>query len=157
MVAMSDDNDNFVWYSAGLHFECLQCGRCCSGPVEGYIWVKRPETQLIAKYLNISVRELKRNFLRRVGLSRTIIEDVHTRDCIFLRRGDKGKECSIYSVRPSQCRNWPFWPYNLAGPDSWNLAARKCPGINRGAHYGPGEIQAKANNKRWWRNDSTKY
>ena len=26
------------------------------------------------------------------------------------------KSCSIYGVRPLQCRTWPFWPENLASP-----------------------------------------
>jgi Fe-S-cluster containining protein len=153
---MADDNDKSLWYAAGLHFECLQCGRCCSGPSEGYIWVSRPEIRLIADHLNIPVKELKQNFLKRVGLRRTIIEDPHTRDCVFLQQTKQGKGCLIYDVRPAQCRSWPFWPGNLIGPDSWNTAARKCPGINRGASYGPEQIEAKKNpdkNRDWWRNE----
>ena len=36
------------WYAAGLHFGCEVCGRCCAGPGEGYIWVTKPEIELIA-------------------------------------------------------------------------------------------------------------
>ncbi|MBN2020752.1 MAG: YkgJ family cysteine cluster protein [Sedimentisphaerales bacterium] len=149
---MNDDN-KYYWYAAGLHFECLQCGRCCSGPAEGYIWVSRPEIKLIARYLNMSAGDLKKRFLRRVGLRMTIIEDVHTRDCIFLKTANAGRQCSIYPVRPSQCRTWPFWTGNLSSPGCWNTAGQKCPGINRGSLYSFGQIQSKRDNTRWWQNE----
>ena len=131
------------WYVAGLHFECMQCGRCCAGPAEGYIWVTRPEIELIADFLKITTAELRRKFLRRVGLRTTIIEHHVTKDCIFLNRGLHGekRKCMIYPVRPSQCRMWPFWPSNLANPAAWNETAQKCPGINRGRHYSYEEIE----------------
>jgi Fe-S-cluster containining protein len=149
---MNGSNNKSPWYAAGLHFECLKCGRCCSGPAEGYIWVSSPEIQLIARHLGISAGELKHKFLRRVGLRRTIIEDIRTRNCIFLREGREGRICAIYPVRPRQCRNWPFWPSNLASPDGWNTAARKCPGINRGQIHTPEQIQTKIS-ENWWRDE----
>ena len=141
-----------VWYIAGLHFECVECGRCCSGPGEGYIWVTKPEIDLIAEFLKITPAELRRKYLRRVSLRTTIIENPNTRDCIFLQNNAGRKLCMIYSVRPSQCRNWPFWSENLTNPDDWNKAAKKCPGINRGRLYTHDEIQKIKRNKKWWQN-----
>ena len=138
------------WYAAGLHFECLQCGRCCSGPGEGYIWVTRPEIQMIADFLKMTVGQLRREYLRRVGLRTTIIEHAHTRDCIFLREADGQRKCAIYPVRPSQCRTWPFWPSNLANLNAWNQAAKRCPGINRGRFYTYQQIVRIRKNKKWW-------
>lgn len=137
------------WYIAGLHFQCQWCGRCCSGPAEGYIWATSPEIKLIADFLKISVEQLRRKFLKRVGLRTTIIEHPGTKDCIFLReseghRFDKltiKKRCVIYPVRPSQCRVWPFWPNNLKSPNAWNKTAQKCSGINRGRFYSFEEIE----------------
>jgi Fe-S-cluster containining protein len=149
---VNNGNKN-LWYSAGLHFECIGCGRCCSGPAEGYIWVTKEEIRLIAEYLKMTTGELKKKYLHRVGFRRTIIEDAITRDCIFLSRGENGKQCSIYPVRPSQCRQWPFWVSNLTSTDRWNTAGQKCPGINRGAFYSCEQIQAKRDNTRWWRNE----
>jgi len=85
------------WYSAGLHFECVQCGACCSGPSEGYIWVTSPEVKLIADFLNIEPEQLRRKYLKRVGLRTTIIERAGTKDCIFLNtplslRGAKSRQ-----------------------------------------------------------------
>jgi Fe-S-cluster containining protein len=138
------------WYVAGLHFECLQCGNCCSGPEQGYVWITRPEMELVAEFLDIPIGELRRKYLKRVGMRTTVIEQQGTRDCAFLRKIDGQKRCTIYSVRPSQCRNWPFWPGNLTKPVEWNFAARKCPGVNRGKLHNCKTIEKIKKDKKWW-------
>ncbi|UCF00042.1 MAG: YkgJ family cysteine cluster protein [Planctomycetota bacterium] len=138
------------WYTKGLHFECMGCGRCCSGPGEGYIWVTRPEIQIIADFLKITPGQLRQKYLRRVGFRATIIEQPYTRDCIFLQEAGGQRRCTIYAVRPSQCRLWPFWPDNLANSNGWNKAAQRCPGINRGKFYSFDEIQIIKKNRKWW-------
>jgi hypothetical protein len=137
---------------AGLHFGCVACGRCCAGPGEGYIWVTRPEIELIARHLSMTTEELRGRFLRRVGLRTSIVEHRLTKDCIFLRTVGDTRQCAIYAVRPAQCRSWPFWPENLANPDAWNQAALRCPGINRGRLYTGEEIQEICENRPWWEN-----
>jgi len=138
------------WYTDGLHFECLGCSRCCSGPGEGYIWVAKPEIKLIADFLRISERQLRQKCLKRVRFRITIIERPDTKDCIFLQQVNGQKRCVIYPVRPSQCRIWPFWPENLVSSDKWDKAAGRCPGINRGKLYSFEEIEKIKNNKKWW-------
>ena len=135
------------WYVGGLYFGCQQCGRCCSGPGEGYIWVTKQEIQIIADFLKMTSEEVRSKFLRRVGLRTTIIEQPNTRDCMFL---NNQKKCTIYSVRPTQCRTWPFWPNNLTNPNAWNKAGERCPGINRGRRYSPEEIEKIKKIKNWW-------
>ena len=122
------------WYAAGLAFECQQSGRCCSG-APGYVWVSKQEIEAIARQLGRADGKLDRQYLRRVGLRHSLTEKPDG-DCIFLVRG-KGQgqdsaSCAIYSVRPTQCRTWPFWDSNLKSPDAWNSAAMNCPGMNRG-------------------------
>jgi Fe-S-cluster containining protein len=97
----------------------------------------------------MSVKEVKEKYLSRVGFKLSINEDTSTHDCVFLRENGQGKVCAIYSVRPAQCRSWPFWPSNLAGPESWNMANQRCPGINRGQFYSPEQIEVKKNYKKW--------
>ena len=138
------------WYVGGLHFECMQCGRCCSGPGEGYIWVTKPEIELIADFLKETTGQLRNKFLKRVGLRTTIIEQPPTKDCIFLQEIDCQKRCIIYSVRPSQCRSWPFWSSNLKSPDTWNKAAQKCSGINQSRFYSFTEVEKIRKEKKWW-------
>jgi len=138
--------NNTKWYSAGLHFECQGCGCCCSGPGEGYIWITRPEIEIIADFLKMEVAQFRQKYLKRVGLRTTIIEHQTTKDCIFLHSG----QCAIYSVRPCQCRTWPFWSSNLANPGAWNKAAQNCPGINRGRLYSFEEIEEIKRLRKWW-------
>ena len=145
------------WYVAGLHFECVQCGRCCSGPAEGYVCVSRPETKFIADFLEIEPKQLRQKYLRRRGLWTTIIEHPTNRDCIFLQQIDGQKRCAIYPVRPNQCRTWPFWPINLANPETLNETAHKCPGINRGRFYSLDEIEKIKRQKDWWSDDKHRW
>lgn len=141
---------NDKWYCAGLHFECQECGKCCSGPDEGFIWVTRKEIELIADFLKITERQLRQQFLKHHGFRITIIENPVTKDCIFLKLIDGRKQCMIYPVRPNQCRLWPFWPSNLASPDNWNRYAQKCPGINSGRLYSFEEIEKLRKQENWW-------
>ena len=147
---MAKNKNKTPWYVSGLHFECMECGRCCSGPAEGYIWVTNTEIKLIAEFLKISTESLRKNFLKRVGLRNTIIENLITKDCIFLQKSNNKTQCTIYPVRPGQCRTWPFWPGNLTNPEAWNRAAQKCPGINRGRLHSFEEIERIRKAKKWW-------
>lgn len=150
MASVTDELIRTRWYAGGLHFECRECGGCCSGPTEGYIWASQPEIEMIAEHLGISVGELRRRYLRRVGLRTTIIEHRVTKDCIFLREVDGRKRCAIYPVRPSQCRTWPFWSDNLSSEEAWCEAGMRCPGTNRGRYYSGEEIERIRRNTRWW-------
>ncbi len=134
---MSTESSNGEpWYAPGLTFECTQCGNCCSGP-SGYVWFNDEEAERMAAYLGLSDAEFRRRFARRMWGRWTLDEIKRDRgqyDCVFLRRDSEGKAlCSIYSVRPTQCRTWPFWPENIESPESWEHAARTtpCPGMQR--------------------------
>lgn len=62
-------------------------------------------------------------------------------DCVFLRENKEGQRgCSIYDVRPQQCRTWPFWPENLKTPKHWQRAAVRCPGMGAGGLTGQGKF-----------------
>ena len=142
------------WYVGGLHFQCAQCGMCCSGPGEGYIWVTRPEIEFIADFLKSSVGELRKKYLNRVGMRTSIIEDRSTKDCIFLEMVGGEKMCRIYPVRPTQCRTWPFWSSNLTSPKAWNETTQRCDGINRGRLYSFEEIEKIRKIRKWWENET---
>ena len=38
------------WYAGGLAFECTQCGQCCAGPNEGYVWVNDAEVARLDEF-----------------------------------------------------------------------------------------------------------
>ena len=136
------------WYADGLHFSCQQCGQCCTGE-PGYVWVSKHELGLIAEHLKIEEKELRARHTRRVGL-RISLTELANGNCTFLQNGKEGRGCMIYSVRPLQCRTWPFWSFNLTSSRSWNSAARKCCGMNRGEFHSLEEIEAQRTRKQWW-------
>lgn len=135
------------WYSAGLSFECTQCGNCCSGD-PGYVWATKDELRKIAKSLGSEDGKLEKRFVRRVGLRYSLTEKPGG-DCVFLKR-EKGKTfCGIYTVRPLQCRTWPFWNQNLRSVDTWNETHVLCPGINKGKHHDLVQIETRRTQKSW--------
>ena len=134
------------WYAAGLAFECSACGRCCAGPNEGYVWLGDREIAAIAEFLSTSAEEVRRQYVRRVDGHFSLIERPDNHDCIFLSPAEDraSRGCRIYTVRPFQCRNWPFWPANLSSPESWSRAAQRCPGVNRGRRFSAEEIHERS-------------
>lgn len=131
------------WYSGGLKFSCTQCGRCCTGP-PGYVWFSPEEARDIADYLNINEDKFLQSYAHQIKgrWSLNEIQRGREHDCVFLARTPQGQAtCSIYSVRPTQCRTWPFWPENLSTPTQWRRVARSCPGVNQGQLYGVEQIR----------------
>jgi hypothetical protein len=122
------------WYADGLRFTCTQCGNCCTGP-SGYVWFNDEELTAMADHLGLSEEAFLRQYSRKLGSRRSLTErkTKHGYDCVFLRRDEKGRAlCSVYPVRPVQCRTWPFWPENLRSPRNYLEAAKGCPGTKRG-------------------------
>lgn len=124
-IVSEDNKENLPWYKNGLPFKCTGCGKCCTG-APGYIWVSNDEIEEIANFLNISLKDFYNRYLRQVGNKFSLLEDFKSYDCIFL----KDKKCDIYSVRPKQCRTYPWWPTNLKTESDWKAAAEYCEGIN---------------------------
>jgi Fe-S-cluster containining protein len=136
------------WYRDGLSFTCTQCGNCCTG-APGHVFVSQEEIEKIATFLGRADHGLGKEHLRRVGKKLSLTEDKKTGDCCFLKM-EKGKRiCSIYPVRPLQCRTWPFWDSNLDSIQDWNEAAVNCPGMNRGQRYEFVQIEVRRTAERW--------
>lgn len=116
------------WYQDGLKFECTQCGNCCTGS-PGFVWVTDEEVRAIAEYLDKPVGEV-RLLHTRPARGRVSLNEYLNGDCIYF--DPQGRGCTIYPVRPLQCRTWPFWPGNLERPEDWKGVGRGCPGVGRG-------------------------
>jgi Fe-S-cluster containining protein len=125
------------WYSQGLRFECTQCGNCCTGP-PGAVWFNEAEGIAMAEHFGLTAKEFRRTYARKLheGWSLNEVQTDRGFDCVFLDRTSiPGKAiCSIYQVRPVQCRTWPFWPENLKSPQHWENVKRRtpCPGMSQG-------------------------
>ncbi|MDO4218900.1 MAG: YkgJ family cysteine cluster protein [Synergistaceae bacterium] len=129
---------NLFWCDNGVCFTCKMCGSCCRGET-GFIWISNVEKQAIAEHLAITKEELEKKYLYPVH-GKWSIRELSAKqnfDCIFL----KGDRCTIYPVRPSQCREFPFWESMLCDEEEWEFYASRCPGMNSGKHHTIEEIQ----------------
>ena len=137
--------DKQPWYADGLQFTCTQCGNCCTGD-PGWVWASKIEIDRLAVHLGITAREVVRKYCRRVDgrLSFKETRRGDNYDCIFLKEIDQTRDdgvkfkkrvCSVYEVRPLQCRTYPFWPELIRTPTNWARAAKRCPGMNQGKRY----------------------
>lgn len=127
------------WYADGVKFRCLapECSDCCSGKRgEGYVWVNADEMEAIAAYLKMAFEKFTRSYIRQIDWSFSLIERPN-HDCVFLKDGG----CSIYEVRPTQCRTYPFWPDVMRAPETWQREGEQCPGIGADTLVDVGEIE----------------
>jgi uncharacterized protein len=135
---MSTDSD--PWYAAGLRFRCTMCGKCCTG-APGFVWVTDDEVAAIADYLRLPHDQMFAMHTRVVNEERSLREKANG-DCIFW---DKTAGCTIYDVRPAQCRTWPFWESNIKSPAAWQHTCDICPGSGHGDLIPAEEITRRMN------------
>lgn len=126
------------FWENGLQFTCTQCGKCCCGE-PGIVYFSQEEFERLAAFLkktkNISRETLVSQFMRPYRDAFTARDDFPDGHCIFFDHG-----CTVYEVRPSQCRDFPFWRCNLRDINAWNETAKSCPGMNHGKHWTADEI-----------------
>lgn len=127
MADENQANSAEPWYKDGLAFTCTQCGDCCTG-APGFVWVTDEELEAIAEFLGQPVAEVRELHTRRARGRRTIRERANG-DCVFL---DPKRGCTVYRVRPAQCRTWPFWESNVETPADWKRTCEQCPGSGKG-------------------------
>ncbi len=161
--------ENQPWYADGLQFTCTQCGNCCTGG-PGFVWVTKDEITKVAEFLKLTPEETVEQYCRKVDGKFSFTETVTpagSYDCVFLKEIPPNKParegeivqtrlgCSIYPVRPLQCRTWPFWTENLRTQKSWDVQTRKCPGMNVGRQFSLDQIHAIRDANAWPKNPPT--
>lgn len=107
---------------------CQTCeGRCCIGE-SGYIWVSPEEIKAIAEKLSLKKEDFINTYLQKIRYRFTIKEVAYENGfgCVFFDRTKR--MCTIYEVRPKQCRTFPFWDYFKENIDE---VVAECPGIIR--------------------------
>lgn len=149
---MKDLSSQKQWWDGGVQFECQQSGKCCVSHGEyGFVYLTLKDRQNIAKELGLSTRAFTKEYCAKTdGVYH--IADKGDPTCLFL----KNKMCTIYKVRPTQCRTWPFWPETM-GAKSWKKDVVKfCPGVNKGKLYSKDEIQSILDEQSQWEEDLVK-
>lgn len=86
----------------GKRFVCTECGKCCQG--SGEVWANDKECAAMARHLGLQQSDFlaryTKAYSKRPGWRMLKLQPA-TGDCVFLAGGTK---CSIYPVRPMQCR-----------------------------------------------------
>lgn len=126
------------YHNQPIRFRCTQCSQCCYGGKYAYVKASHQEIENIRSFLKITREDFKTDYLIKLVdhgygirmkfsvLAKTMGKKGH---CILLN--EEGK-CSVYPVRPTQCRSYPFWPEILISEDKWNDERSRCEGINLG-------------------------
>jgi len=136
-MSADDSTPGYPWYREGLRFECLRCGRCCTG-APGDVWVSEEEIRALAEHLGMTEAALRRVHLKASLWIQARLREKADHDCTFY---DAAGGCLAYAVRPRQCRTWPFWRQTLRSPEAWADAARGWGGMNRGRLHALEEIE----------------
>jgi len=119
-----------------VHFKCQEdCSNCCTS-AGGTVIISDKDIQRISKYLKISIQEFIKKYTHEEGTSICLVDKNNT-DCIFLA----DHKCTIYPVRPIQCKTFPFWPQNLKSEKRWNIIMDECPGIGEGPAFSRQDIE----------------
>jgi Fe-S-cluster containining protein len=126
------------WYRDGLRFTCTQCGNCCTGE-PGFVWVDDDDLSAIAAFLDEDVGVVRAVYTKLAHRGLTLREKPNG-DCVFY---DRQRGCTIYSVRPPQCRTWPFWESNVETPETWEHTCAICPGSGQGELIPADEITSR--------------
>jgi Fe-S-cluster containining protein len=104
---------------------CKACkGRCCTGKT-GHVWLKEKDIEAISDRLALDVDTFVMEYLVRIH-NRFSLKELKIKgqcDCVLL--DSRTKRCSVYDVRPEQCRTYPFWNCFKKNPQ---VAINECPG-----------------------------
>ncbi|MGD2113208.1 MAG: YkgJ family cysteine cluster protein [Gammaproteobacteria bacterium] len=121
-----------------LHFSCTRCGSCCAMPGDYYVFLTPQEAERIRVQRGLSRSWFRRRYLHRLADGQLVLASGATGRCIFLDAQDR---CSIYTVRPVQCRTYPFWPEIAGNRRAWEREGQRCEGIGRGRAVPVGRIR----------------
>jgi len=123
-VKTSKDGFNFSFETGA----CETCaGNCCIGE-SGYIWVTPTDIKNISEFLNEKIDVFYENYINKVKYKYSL-KEIEYNDgfkCVFF--DENKRSCSIYPIRPVQCRTFPFWEHfktNIKEVED------ECPGISR--------------------------
>ncbi|MBC7927226.1 MAG: YkgJ family cysteine cluster protein [Bryobacteraceae bacterium] len=115
----------------GFRFECQPgCVKCCDR--RGYVYITENDLLRIAAFLGMTPAAFEAKYVYRTTRQIRLRKPRHS-ECHFLRTDVTGRGgCDVHSVKPVQCRTYPFWPELVESRDLWELEACKCPGIGQG-------------------------
>ena len=113
---------------SGVKFSCQSgCGKCCDQP-GGIVYLSIKDAERISNHSGLSVDDWLERDARKTYDGRFVLKSREEDGiCIHL---NENQQCSIYEVRPQQCKAFPWWGENLASDRSWSQVKELCPGID---------------------------
>lgn len=126
------------YHTTPIRFKCTQCSQCCYGGKYAYVRANQQEIEKIIEYMEIDAESFKNDYLIKlvdhgygIRMKKSSLKEVIKikGHCVLLNKEGK---CSVYPVRPTQCRTYPFWPEILVSEDKWKNEVARCEGINQG-------------------------
>ncbi len=141
------------WYEEGLPFSCTACGNCCKSRGEySHVYLREEEVTAMARHLEMDPVEFVRTQVRVEDGWITLLPGLDK--CQFL---DDSGRCTVYAVRPVQCRTWPFWDINLDRKVWTEEVNATCPGSREGGEVHPADqVDAIARATEDWYQDRMK-
>jgi len=132
------------FYAEGLKFSCTRCSSCCRHE-SGYVYLSENDLSRLANEFGMDYTAFVNTWCRWIpftqGRERLSLKEKSNFDCIFWNSSEGGNGCTVYHVRPLQCRTFPFWDYILCSPQAWKNAGKGCAGIDRGELHGREKIE----------------
>lgn len=107
-----------------FYFSCQRSGNCCRVGT-GHVWIEERDLASYAEVTGATAEAFVGLNVVQVGDRLSLRERADGR-CILL---DGHNRCSIYELRPQQCRSFPYWPELLHDVQALQRAAQYCPGI----------------------------
>jgi uncharacterized protein len=86
----------------------------------------------MAAFLGITEAAFEAKYVYRTSRQLRLRKPRRSQCHFLLKRADGTGGCTVHSVKPVQCRTYPFWPELVEYRDIWEHEAKKCPGINKG-------------------------
>ena len=131
-----------------FQFECQKCGNCCS-EMEGITYIDIDEIFTLCEKLQCSTQTLLERYIdfseKTININKKEFKFKYfmirqKQDaCIFLQ----GHECQIYSARPFQCQQFPFWYELFNNKKIYREIEETCPGFGKGKKYTAEELEQR--------------
>jgi Fe-S-cluster containining protein len=83
-------------------FQCQRCGACCKQT--GFVYLKEGDAERLALHFGTGVYEFTGAYCLLLERRHLVLKKNQDEPCLFLTPDG----CSVYRVRPSQCRDFPF-------------------------------------------------
>lgn len=126
------------YHTQSIRFKCTKCSHCCYGGKYAYVRAGSDEIEKIIAFMEIDADKFKSEYLIKlvdhgygIRMKYSVLAKALNKKGHCMLLNSEGK-CSVYPVRPTQCRTYPFWPEILISEEKWNNERQRCEGIQQG-------------------------